>query len=82
MQDPHLLIERATAELTQLGLDVVAVEPPVDEPQFPTGAWLRVGSGGVLVDYVVEAKSRLTPATHGAATMQLQHAAATTGPSR
>lgn len=79
MDDPNLLIERATAELKQLGLDVVAVEPPQDAPQFLADAWLRVGSGGALVDYVVEAKSRLTPATHGAVTMQLQHAATTTG---
>ena len=32
MQDLSGLIERATAELTQLGLDVVAVERPVDAP--------------------------------------------------
>ena len=80
MQGPNLLIERATAELKQLGLDVRAVH---DAPQDPENAWLRVGKGGavggVQVEYVVEAKSRLTPATHGAATMQLQHAAATTG---
>ena len=74
-----LQIDRATAELKQLGLDVVEAAPPVDAPPHLADAWLRVGNGGVLVDYVVEAKSRLTPATHGAATMQLQHAAATTG---
>ena len=79
MQDSNLLIERATAELKQLGLDVLAVQPPVDAPPHLADAWLRVGNGGVLVNYAVEAKSRLTPATHGAATMQLQHAAATTG---
>ena len=83
MDEPELLIERVTTELKQLGLDVVAVAPPVDAPQFPAGARLSVGHGGALggalVDYVVEVKSRLTPATHGAVTMQLQHAAATTG---
>ena len=79
MQDPNLFIERATAELKQLGLDVVAVAPPVDTPQFLADAWLRIGNGGSIVHYVVEAKIRLTPATLGAATMQLQHAAATTG---
>ncbi len=79
MDGPNLLIERATAELKQLGLDVVAVDPPHDAPQFLADAWLRVGNGGAPVDYVVEAKSRLTPATHGAATMQLQHVAAATG---
>ena len=79
MQDLSGLIERATAELTQLGLDVVAVERPVDAPPFPADACLRVGCSGTLVDYAVEAKSRLTPATLVAATMQLQHAATATG---
>lgn len=79
MDRPNLLIERATAELKQLGLDVVAMEPPQNAPPFLADAWLRVGNGGAQVDYVVEAKSRLTPATHGAATMQLQHAATATG---
>ncbi len=79
MQSPDLLVERATAELKQLGLGVVAVAPPPDAPQFQADAWLRVGNGGATLDYVVEVKSRLTPATHGAATMQLQQAAATTG---
>jgi hypothetical protein len=79
MPDATLLIERATAELKQLGLGVAAMAPPHDAPQLLADAWLRVGKGGVLVDYAVEAKSRLTPATHGAVTMQLQQAAATTG---
>ena len=79
MQNPALLIERATAELKQLGLEVVAVEPPEDNPEPAVNTRLRVGNGGGLVDYAVEAKSRLTPATHGAVTMQLQQAAATTG---
>ena len=68
MDAPELLIERATAELKQLGLDVSKVD-----------AWLRVGNGGQPVDYAIEVKRRLTPATHGAAIMQLQHAAAATG---
>lgn len=79
MGDPKLLIERATAELRRLGLDVVMVDPPQDTTQFLADAWLRIGKGGEHMDYVAEAKSRLTPATHGAATMQLQHAAAATG---
>ena len=79
MQEPALLIERATAELTQLGLDVVAVEPPEDGPVPNANTWLRVGNAGALVTYVVEARTRLTPATHGAVTMQLQQTAATTG---
>ena len=79
MPDPTLLIERATAELKQLGLDVVAVAPVSDAAQLLAGAWLRVGNASALVTYAVEARTRLTPATHGAVTMQLQQAAATTG---
>ena len=79
MPDPTLLIERATAELKQLGLDVVAVAPVSDAAQLLAGAWLRVGNASALVTYTVEARTRLTPATHGAVTMQLQQVAATTG---
>ena len=79
MPDPTLLIERATAELKQLGLDVVAVAPVSDAAQLLAGAWLRVGNAGALITYAVEARTRLTPATHGAVTMQLQQVAATTG---
>lgn len=79
MPDPTLLIERATAELKQLGLDVVAVAPVSDAAQLLAGAWLRVGNAGALVTYTVEARTRLTPATHGAVTMQLQQVAAATG---
>jgi hypothetical protein len=79
MQAPNPLIERATAELKQLGLDVDAIAPPANAPLYLADAWLGVGNGAALVDYAVNAKSRLTPATLGAATMQLQHAAATTG---
>ena len=79
MQTPDLLIERAAAELTQLGLAVVAVGPPEDGPVPAANTWLRVGNVGALVTYAVEARSRLTPATHGAVTMQLQQTAAATG---
>ena len=74
------LIDRAVAQLRQLGLDVlVTLEPTQEVLPFRADAWLRVGRDGRQVDYVVELKNRLTPATHGAATMQLQHAAAVTG---
>ena len=79
MQTPDLLIERAAAELTQLGLAVVAVGPPEDGPVPAANTWLRVGNVGALVTYAVEARSRLTPTTHGAITMQLQQTAAATG---
>ena len=73
------LVERVTTALKQWGLDARAVAPPRKAEQFPADAWLRVGKGEDLIDYVVEAKNRLTPATQGAAVMQLQYAATTTG---
>ena len=80
MQNHALLIERATAELTQLGLDVVALGPPEDGPVPAANTWLRVGNGGALINYAVEARTKLTPATHGALTMQLQQTATTGHP--
>lgn len=75
--DEPTLIDRAVTQLKQLGLDVlVTQEPPQEVLPFKADAWLRVGRDGRQVDYVVEAKNRLTPTTLGAATMQLQHAAA------
>lgn len=68
MDPAEQLIERATEELRQLGLDVAQAD-----------AWLRVANGGAAVDYAVEVKRRLTPATHGAAIMQLQQAVLGTG---
>jgi hypothetical protein len=68
MDQTELLIERATAELRQLGLDVAQAD-----------VWLHVSNGGAAVDYAVEVKRRLTPATHGAAIMQLQRVAGDTG---
>ena len=57
MQNPALLIERATAKLTQLGLDVVAVGPPEDGPVPQANTLLCVGNGADLVTYAVEAKT-------------------------
>lgn len=79
MQDSTFYIERAAAELKQLGLDVVVGTPSNDALQPQADTCLSVGNGGVLIDYAAEVKSRLTPATHGAVTMQLQQAAAATG---
>ena len=78
--DTSTLIDRAVTQLKQLGLEVLVMQEPAQELlSFKADAWLRVGREGRLADYVVELKNRLTPATHGAATMQLQHAAAVTG---
>ncbi|MDO8774630.1 MAG: type IV toxin-antitoxin system AbiEi family antitoxin [Burkholderiaceae bacterium] len=75
--DEPTLIDRAVTQLKQLGLEVfVTQEPPQAVLPFKANAWLRVRRDGRQVDYVVEAKNRLTPATLGAATMQLQHVAA------
>lgn len=79
MDAPELLIEQATAELRQLGLDVATARPPRRAQRLPVDAWLRVGQAGTKLVYAAEVKRRLTPATHGAAVMQLQHTAAATG---
>lgn len=78
--DEPTLIDRAVTQLKQLSLEVLVTQEPAQELlPFKADAWLRVGREGRLVDYVVEAKNKLTPATLGAATMQLQHAAGVTG---
>lgn len=79
MSHPHPLVNRIKAQLEQLGLDAVDVAPPPTKPRFPADGWLRITAGEAQADYVVEAKVRLAPASLGAATMQLQHAAAVTG---
>jgi len=78
MNEPTLL-DRAMAALAALGLDVRVTEPPQKKAQLRADAWLRIGKGKGQVDYVVEAKSTLTPETLGAATMQLRHIANTAG---
>lgn len=84
--DAPTLIDHAITQLKQLGLDALVMqEQPQNLPPFKADAWLRIGREAGqrgqegLVDYVVEVKNRLTPATLGAASMQLQHAAAVTG---
>jgi hypothetical protein len=79
MANPHPLVERVQAQLKQLGLNANVVSPPTTKPRFPADGWLRIFDGGAPVDYVVEAKARLTPASLGAAMMQLQHAATAAG---
>ncbi len=79
MDYQHPLIERVRAQLKQLGVDAIVVAPPAIRPRFMGDGWLRITSGEAALKYVVEAKSRLAPASLGAATMQLQHAATVTG---
>jgi hypothetical protein len=73
------VIDRAAAELERLGLKTVQLKPPRNVAPFRADAWLRVGRGKEHVDYVVEAKRTITPATLGAAVAQLRHAAEATG---
>ncbi len=79
MTYPHPLVKRIKAQLKQLGVDATVMTPPPAKPRFPDDGWLRITGGGASVDYVVEVKTRLAPASLGAATMQLQHAAKVTG---
>lgn len=79
MTYPHPLVERIKAQLKQLGVDATVMTPPPVKLRFPGDGWLRITGGGASVDYVVEVKTRLAPASVGAATMQLRHAAKVTG---
>lgn len=73
------LIERAATALTQLGLDAHILQPPADTPRLRLDGCLRVGKGDAQMTYAVEVKRMLTPATLGAATAQMRHAAEMTG---
>lgn len=78
MNEPTLF-DRAIAALTALGLEVCVTDPPEMATQVGADAWLRVGKGGEQADYAAVVQRKLTPATLGAATMQLQHVANATG---
>lgn len=73
------LIDRAAATLEGLGLKVLMMKQPRGVPPFPADAWVRVGKGKEHIDYVVDAKRTVTPATLGAVVMQLRHVADTAG---
>lgn len=77
--DEATLIDRTATALLALGLDVHRPKPPKKAAQVQADAWLRVGKGRGQVDYVVEARRTLGPATLGAATMRLQQMADATG---
>jgi hypothetical protein len=80
MDTHQLLVERATAELKQLGLNAAVVDKSADLPTYAADAWLCVTNNGMKVDYAVKVKSRLAPATLGAVTMQLKRAASANSP--
>jgi len=75
--DETALIDRAIAALGQLGLKVLAMKQPRGAERLQAGAWIRVGREPI--DYLVEAKRAVTPATLGAAVAQLRHLAAVAG---
>ncbi|CAN5139601.1 type IV toxin-antitoxin system AbiEi family antitoxin [soil metagenome] len=73
------LIQRTATALQQLGLDAHILQPPADTPRLQVDGCLRVGKGDTQITYAVEVKRTLTPATLGAATAQMRHAAEMTG---
>lgn len=73
------LINRAAAALKPLGLTLQTMKQPRGAPPVPAAAWVRVGKGKEHIDYLVEARRTVTPATLGAMVMQLRHIAVTAG---
>lgn len=71
------LIERAIGALRGHGLNVALRNQPKLAAQIEADAWLRVGKDKQHVDYVVEAKRAVAPATLGAVVAQLRDDAAT-----
>ena len=70
------LIHRAIGALRGHGLDVAVRNQPRPAPQIETNGCLRVAKDKQHVDYVVEAKRAVAPATLGAVVTQLRHFAA------
>lgn len=81
--DEHMneatLINRATAALERLGLKVLVARQPKGAAKVQADGWLRIAKGRERIDYVVEAKRGITPATLGATVTQLRHTAEVTG---
>jgi hypothetical protein len=73
------LIDRAGAALEPLGLTLHMMKQPRGVPSLPAAAWVRVGKGRDHIDYLVEARRTVTPATLGAMVMQLRHMAGIAG---
>jgi len=66
------LIDRAIGALRGHGLDVAVRNQPKPAPQIEADAWLRVAKDKQHIDYVVEAKRAVAPATLGAVVAQLR----------
>jgi hypothetical protein len=73
------LLDEAAQALREHGLAVAVQKEPRVGRHLRADAWLRVGKGKTHIDYVVEAKRTVTPATMGAAVMQLRHMADAAG---
>jgi hypothetical protein len=70
------LLERAIGALRAHGLNVALRNQPKLARQIEADGWLRVAKDKQHVDYVVEAKRAIAPATLGAVVTQLRHDAA------
>lgn len=73
------LLDRAMQALRDHGLTVAVQKEPRTRNNLRTDVWLRVGKDKQYVDYVVEVKRAIGPATLGAIVAQLRHAADTAG---
>lgn len=73
------LLDRTAEALRALGLTVVVQNAPRTTRKVRADAWLRVGKDRQGLDYVVEVKRAVTPATLGATMLQLQQLGTATG---
>ena len=73
------LIDRAATALEPLGLTLQMTKQPRGVAPLPAAAWVRVAKGKEHIDYLVETKRTVTPATLGAMMMQLRHMAGAAG---
>jgi len=69
------LLDAAIRALRDHGLAVNVQKQPKTVGRRQVDAWLRIAKGGAHIEYAVEIKHRVAPATLGAVIAQLQHAA-------
>src|SRR5207237_59852 len=67
------LLDRAVGVLRRHGLDVAVQKQPKRGRQFEADAWLRLRKDKQHIDYIVQAKRAVAPATLGAVVTQLRH---------
>ena len=73
MTEPTTL-DRATAALQNLGLTVLALKPPRGTTEHQADACIRIGKDNKdRIDYLVDVKRTVTPATLGAIVAQLRN---------